>query len=77
MGDDYQATAQYSYRAKKNRMFLESLSRKWFIDIVYTIFWYILIILSYVVYRYIQLYLLMFLFDHYYKKLKLNYTNPL
>ena len=50
-----------AYNAKKERMFLESQSRT---DFVYTAF---LLILIYVMYRYIQLYLLMFLFDHYFR----------
>jgi hypothetical protein len=54
-----------AYNSKKQRMFLESQSRKWHIDFAYTILVYVLLILVYVMYRYIQMYLLMFLFDHY------------
>ena len=56
-----------AYNSKKQRMFLESQSRKWHIDFVYTIFVYILLIFMYIMYRYIQLHLLMFLFNHYFK----------
>lgn len=52
------------YAAKKQRMFLESKLRKWYTELVYTIFWYIILILAYVIYRYTQLYLILFLLNH-------------
>jgi hypothetical protein len=62
--DRYGATAADRYAAKKQRMFLESKLRKWYTELVYTVFWYIILILAYVIYRYTQLYLILFLLNH-------------
>ena len=54
--------AEREYNAKKEKMLLESQSRKWYSDLAYTVFWYIVVILMIAIYRVIRMYLIMVLY---------------
>lgn len=50
------------YNAKKQKMYLESQSRKWHIETVHTIFWYIVVIFMIALYKIIRIITIMVLF---------------